>query len=47
MALVALEAGLKIDGCSGLPGGTPELRQCTSRVVNVPIPGGRVARRDP
>ena len=30
MAFVALEAGLKIDRFSGLPGGTPEFRQCTS-----------------
>ena len=30
MAFVALETGLKIDRFSGLPGGTPEFRQCTS-----------------
>jgi hypothetical protein len=33
MAFVNLEAGLKIDDFSGLPGGTPELRQRTSGVV--------------
>ena len=33
MAFVALETGLKIGRFSGLPGGTPEFRQCTSRVV--------------
>ena len=33
MAFVALETGLKINRFSGLPGGTPEFRQCTSRVV--------------
>ena len=30
MAFVALEPGLKIDGFSGVPGGTPELRTRTS-----------------
>ena len=30
MAFVALEIGLKINRFSGLPGGTPEFRQCTS-----------------
>ena len=30
MAFVALETGSKIDRFSGLPGGTPEFRQCTS-----------------
>ena len=30
MAFVALVTGLKIDRFSGLPGGTPEFRQCTS-----------------
>ena len=30
MAFVALETGLKIGRISGLPGGTPEFRQCTS-----------------
>ena len=33
MVFVALEAGLKIDGCLGLPGGTPELRECTSSTL--------------
>ena len=33
MAFVALEIGLKTDRFSGLPGGTPEFRQRTSRVV--------------
>ena len=33
MAFVAMETGLKIGRISGLPGGTPEFRQCTSRVV--------------
>ena len=33
MAFVALEIGLKINRFSGLPGGTPEFRQCTSRVI--------------
>ena len=35
MAFVALEIGLKIDRFSGLPGGTPEFRTRTSRVVTV------------
>ena len=30
MAFVALETGLKTDRFSGLPGGMPEFRQCTS-----------------
>ena len=33
MVFVGLEAGSKIDDFSGFPGGTPELRQRTSRVV--------------
>ena len=33
MVFVGLEAGSKIDDFSGLPGGTPEFRQRTSRVV--------------
>ena len=33
MAFVALEPGLKIDGFSGVPGGTPELRERTSVMV--------------
>ena len=35
MAFVALETGLKINRFSGLPGGTPEFRQCTSGKVIV------------
>ena len=35
MAFVALETGLKIDGFSGVPRGTPEFRQCTSGRVTV------------
>ena len=33
MAFVVPETGLKTDRFSGLPGGTPEFRQCTSGVV--------------
>ena len=39
MAFVALETGLKIDGFSGVPGGTPELRERTSRVLESLFPG--------
>ena len=39
MVFVGLEAGSKIDDFSGFPGGTPELRERTSGVVNVPLPG--------
>ena len=35
MAFVALETGLKTDGFSGVPGGTPELRERTSGRVTV------------
>ena len=41
MAFVALETGLKIDGFSGLPGGTPKFRERTSGVVTFPLSGGR------
>ena len=40
MAFIALEIGLKIDGFSGLPGGTPKFRQRTSGVVTLPQSGG-------
>ena len=48
MAFVVLETGLKIDGFSGVPGGAPELRQCTSETWSTgngithdpPQPGG-------
>ena len=39
MAFVALETGLKINRFSGLPGGTPEFRQRTSRVLKCFFPG--------
>ena len=39
MAFVGLEAGLKIDDLSGFPGGTPELRERTSGVVQFPLSG--------
>ena len=39
MAFVALETGLKINRFSGLPGGTPEFRTRTSRVVTVLFQG--------
>ena len=39
MAFVALETGLKINRFSGLPGGTPEFRTCTSRVLEYLFPG--------
>ena len=39
MAFVALEIGLKINRFSGLPGGTPEFRQRTSRVPKSLFPG--------
>ena len=39
MAFVALEIGLKTDRFSGLPGGTPEFRQRTSRVLKCLFPG--------
>jgi hypothetical protein len=40
MAFAALETGLKINGFSGLPGGTPKLRERTSGVVTLPLSGG-------
>ena len=39
MAFVVPEIGLKTDRFSGLPGGTPEFRQRTSRVPKSLIPG--------
>ena len=39
IGFVALETGLKTDRFSGLPGGTPEFRQCTSRVPKSLFPG--------
>ena len=52
MAFVALEPGLKIDGFSGVPGGTPELRERTSvRVTGLfqgagLLPGGTPELRE-
>ena len=39
MVFVGLEAGSKIDDFSGFPGGTPELRERTSRVLKYPFWG--------
>ena len=51
MAFVALETGLKTDGFSGLPGGTPKLRERTSGVVTglfqgAGLPGGTPELRE-
>ena len=39
MVFVGLEAGSKIDDFLGFPGGTPELRERTSRVVTALFQG--------
>ena len=41
MVFVGLEAGSKIDDFSGFPGGTPELRERTSGVVDLLLSWGR------
>ena len=46
MIFAALGNGLKFDDFSGLPGGTPEFRQRTSRVPKSFIPGA-VEDQDP
>ena len=39
MVFAVLEAGSKIDEFAGFPGGTPELRERTSRVLESLFPG--------